>query len=72
MSCEALKQAGLARSDSEVVKLHLRLGPGARCRPLEGSRVAMLVDEVKQRPVYIVGAEAGRGALAPPPADSDR
>jgi len=49
VSRETLEQACLARIDSEVVELHLRLGPGKSRRPLEGGGVVMLVDEVKQR-----------------------
>ena len=49
VSGETLEQACLARIDAEMVELHLGLGPGERCRPFEGSGVAMLVDEVKQR-----------------------
>ena len=49
MSRETLERTCLARTDSQVVELHLRLGPGESRRPLEGGGVAMLVDEVEQR-----------------------
>jgi hypothetical protein len=35
MAREALKQAGLARLDAEMMQLHLRLGPGERRRALD-------------------------------------
>ena len=52
---EALKEARLVGIDAEIMKLHLRLGPGQRGRPFEGVGVAMLVDHIQH-----VGAR-GRG-----------
>ena len=49
MSGKALESACLAWADSKMTELHLRLGPGEGCRPLEGGCVAMLIDEVNQR-----------------------
>jgi hypothetical protein len=49
MAREALEGTCLTRIDSEVVELHLRLGPGKSRRPLQGGGVTMLVDEVTQR-----------------------
>ena len=49
VSRKTLEHACLARTDSKVAELHLRLGPGESRCPLKGSGVAMLVDEVKQR-----------------------
>ena len=36
MSGKALERACLSRADSKMPELHLRLGSGEGCRPLEG------------------------------------
>src|SRR5687767_8303102 len=49
MARQTLEQARFARGDAEIVELHLRLSPGKRRRPIEGSDVPMLVGEVEHR-----------------------
>jgi hypothetical protein len=44
---EALEQMRFVHADIEMVKLHLRLGPGKRGRALERHRFVMLVGEVE-------------------------
>src|SRR5688572_24308475 len=49
MARQTLEQTRCARSDAEIVELHLRLSPGKRGRPIEGGDVPMLVGEVEHR-----------------------
>ena len=44
---EALEQMRFVRADAEMVKLHLRLRPGKRRRPLERHRIVMLVGQIE-------------------------
>ena len=49
VSRKTLEHTCLARTDTKVAQLHLRLSPSESSCPLKGSCVAMLVDEVKER-----------------------
>ncbi len=49
MAGQTLEQTRFARSDTEIVELHLRLRPGKRSRPIEGGYVPVLVGEVERR-----------------------
>jgi hypothetical protein len=49
MAGQTLEQTRFARSDAEIVELHLRLRPGKRSHAIEGGYVPMPVGEVEHR-----------------------